>query len=170
MIVDIEYINEFVFRRRVSTFLSSDMRGWMDKLMKYHLGTQMQFMRRRSSQEDDEENGRGKMGQLMSFLKQHIKRQNSHNDEEEKFEKLEAQEEEEERLMSDHSSPSPPFSSSWSYRDNEASDDSDDKVDDQSSVQSSPSQCVYQHSRQSSSYVDPHTKVCDLSSHLTLYD
>lgn len=78
------------FRRTVSTFLSSDFRVRMDKLMESHVGTQTLFV---NSQEDEED-------QLMAFLQQHLARNLEENEggrqEEEEGEEEKAEEEEEE--------------------------------------------------------------------------
>ncbi|KAK4270623.1 hypothetical protein QN277_019406 [Acacia crassicarpa] len=177
-----EEIRQLLERRRVSTLLSSDMRERMDKLMEYHIGTQTQFMS--SSQEVDEDNSGGgsRMGQLVSFLQQHIQRHGRNLEEKEEAEKQEAREEEEESLMSNGGvynetscyqplstqivSSSSPNTSSWSYRGNEVtSDDSDeDRVDESAtcSIQPSPCQSFYQDCRQSSSTINPHPTEMDI--------
>ncbi|XP_028752698.1 uncharacterized protein LOC114712343 [Neltuma alba] len=166
-------IRQLLERRTVSTFLSSDFRERMDKLMEYHIGSQTHFI---SSQEDDEDNG-GRMGQLVSFSEQHIQRRGHNLEEAEKQEEVqkeeEEEEEEEEEMLSNNNGgynetsddgsqsssstnnliSSSPNMSSWSYRDNEAaSDDSEDRVDESttsSSTQPSQSptrQCINPHS------------------------
>lgn len=173
MIVNISTF--YVYRRTVSTFLSSDFRERMDRLMKSHIGAQ-------TSQDDDEDSQESR-GQLMAFFREHLnspedgrdkeraeeEEESIHEVQEEKEEKVEEQEEDSIISDSDHessdcssqSSPSMHASSplrTWSYKDNEVGDDYD-KVAYISSQPPLQSQSSYQDSRQYSSFTSHHSIV-----------
>ncbi|KAK7329394.1 hypothetical protein VNO77_23560 [Canavalia gladiata] len=137
-----EDIRKLLERRTVSTFLSSDFRERMDRLMESHRGTQTHLVHSQNNEEDSQG--------LIAFLQDHLlsastpqedgrettgeeeERTNQDEDEEEEEEEEEEKEDEPEHegesLISgsyheggDYSNQS----STWSYRDNEAGDDFD---------------------------------------------
>lgn len=159
----------------MSSFLSSDFRGRMDRLMESYRGTQTHLV----NSQDCEEDSQG----LMAFLQERLhstrasqdgsnareEEDESRNQDEEEEDNTDEQEHEEEHekesLISgsyhevgDYSNQS----SSWSYRDNEAGDDFDRVVS--SSPQPYQSQSFYPESRHSPS-TNHHSIV---SSHLVL--
>lgn len=154
----------------MSSFLSSDFRETMDRLMESHRGTQTHLV----SSRDDEDDNQG----LIAFLQEHMHSRSTpqedgrerreeeriDEEEEEEEEKADEQEHEEEHegesLISgldhevgDYSNQS----SSWSYRDNEASDD----LDRVASTSSQPCQShsFYQDSQRSSPSNNHHSIV-----------
>ncbi|KAF7840266.1 Protein neuralized [Senna tora] len=140
-----EDICQLLQRKPVSTFLSSNFRERMDRLMESHIGTQTNLFS--NNVEDDELDQQGRMDQLIAFLQEHMhssKREREEKEdikeEEEEEEEGEQEEHEEEILISSSyneesdsinqsSSPARTLSSSLSttchYRDNEVGDDSD---------------------------------------------
>ncbi|KAI4332099.1 hypothetical protein L6164_017036 [Bauhinia variegata] len=182
-----EEIRQLLERRTVSTYLASDFRGRMDRLMVSHIDTQTHLA---CSSQDDDEDRRGRMVQLIAFLQEHL--HPAHNHEEdgeergvEKAEEVQEQQEEEEEssqytnhdvndYYNQSSSPSSSLLRTWSYRDNETGDESD-RVASPSSPQpsqshSSPSQSSYQDNRQYSSSANHHSiemeLICDLRSQM----
>lgn len=148
----------------MSSFLSSDFRDRMDRLMESHRGTQAHLV----NSQDHEENSQ----ELMAFLQERLhsartsqedgrdateeeeEEERSQREEEEEEDNADEHEEEheheEESLISDSYHEAGDYSnrsSSWSYRDNEAGDDFDRVVSP--SPQPYQSQPFYQDSRQS---------------------
>ncbi|CAK8531605.1 unnamed protein product [Lathyrus sativus] len=160
-------------RRTVSTFLSSDFREKMDRLMHSHKGTQTHFV---TSPDDEIDNEA-----LMEFFKEHLQpertpRENKiektvdeeeemvNEQEEEEEEKQDEKEHEEEQggesLVSDSYHEVGDYSyrsSSWSYRDNEAGDDFD-RIPSTSSQQPFQSPSFYhENTPQNSSPINHHS-------------
>ncbi|WVZ19905.1 hypothetical protein V8G54_007227 [Vigna mungo] len=144
-----EDIRRLLERRTVSSFLSSDFRDRMDRLMESHRGTQAHLV----NSQDYEENSQ----ELMAFLQERLHSARASQDGrdaiEEEEEEDNADEHEEEHEHEDESLISDPYhepgdysnrSSSCSYRDNEAGDYSPSR-------QPYQSQSFYQDSRQSAS-------------------
>ncbi|XP_061342437.1 uncharacterized protein LOC133288643 [Gastrolobium bilobum] len=171
---DNDEIRKLLERRTVSTFLSSDFRERMDRLMKSHIGTQTHLINGQYDEGDQKE----RMDQVMEFLQEHLCFGDSPQDgkgsavekeeEEEEEEEVKVEEQEKESIISgsDHElgnyfnqSSSPMHSSSsskWSYRDIDAGDDSD-RVASISSSLPSQSQSFYKDSRQYSSSTNHHS-------------
>uniref|UniRef100_A0A0R0I3Z8 RING-type domain-containing protein n=1 Tax=Glycine max TaxID=3847 RepID=A0A0R0I3Z8_SOYBN len=159
-----EDIRRLLERRTVSSFLSSDFRGRMDRLMESHRGTQTHLV----NSQDREEDSQG----LMAFLQERLhstrasqdgsnareEEDESRNQDEEEEDNTDEQEQEHEEEHEKESLISGSYhevgdysnqSSSWSYRDNEAGDDFDRVVS--SSPQPYQSQSFYSECRHSSS-------------------
>ncbi|KAK7319209.1 hypothetical protein RJT34_03927 [Clitoria ternatea] len=163
-------IRKLLERRTVSTFLSSDFRERLDRLVKSRTGTQTHLADSRHSEEDQDRS----MDQLMTFFHERLHfRGNPQEDErdrvkeeDERRKKEEKDEEQEEdSIISsldqegdyfNQSSPSmqAPSPSSWSYRDNIAEDDSD-RVASLSSSPPSQSPSFFQDTHQYSSSSSP---------------
>ncbi|CAL5213899.1 unnamed protein product [Lathyrus oleraceus] len=139
-------------RRTVSTVLSSDFRGKMDKLMNSHRGTQTHLVNNQIYEEERE----GSMQELTAFFHDrfHV-RGNLEENGRDMTEKEVPVEEESVNSGSDHelgdsqssSSVNSPSSASWSYGDTDGGDDSD-RVVFVSSPLPSQSQSFYQDNRQ----------------------
>ncbi|CAJ1975964.1 unnamed protein product [Sphenostylis stenocarpa] len=155
-----EDIRRLLERKTVSSFLSSDFRDKMNRLMESHKGTQAHLV----NCQDLEEDSQG----LMAFLQERLhsartsredgrdvieeEEERSQEEDDNADEHEEEHEREEESLISgsyhevgDYSN----MSSSWSYRDNEAGYDFDRAVS--TSPQTYHSQSFYQDSRNSPS-------------------
>lgn len=159
----------YVFRGTVTSFLTSDFKEKMDRLMVTRLERQTQPVVSQEGEEEEEEDE--EHSQLMSFI-QNCRRQQEEKDEEseeevigEEAEEEQEEEEEEEILISgqyqeasdyfDQSTsslqiPSSSLLRSWSFGDNEVGDDSD-RAASTSPRQDFPSQTYYHNTRQSSS-------------------
>ncbi|KAK9989526.1 hypothetical protein SO802_029765 [Lithocarpus litseifolius] len=165
-------ICQLLERRTVSSFLTSDFRERIDRLMVSRLDRQMHLEER-----EDENGSQEGMDQFMSFLHSFTDPSGSQEEEEEEVEEEEEEEdrdvaeEGEESLISgqyheagdyfDESSSSMQIASpyplgSWSYQDNQVGDDSD-QVTSTSPSQHLPSQPYYQDSQQNSSATNPNS-------------
>lgn len=176
---------KYFYRRTVSTFLSSDFRERMDKLMESHRGTQTHLVNRQDEVEDNQA--------LMAFLqerlhpasrpqedgrerveKQEEEEEGRNEKEEEVEEEEEAEAEEEEEKVEEQEGESLISSSyhqvgdyfnqsssthltTWSYRGNETGDDFD--IVASTSSQPSESQSFCQDSRRNSSSTNQHSIV-----------
>ncbi|XP_020232539.1 ras guanine nucleotide exchange factor Y [Cajanus cajan] len=165
-----EDIRTLLERRTVSSFLSSDFREKMDRLMESHRGTQTHLVNIQDQQEDSQG--------MMAFLQEHLhsarasqeegrdageeeeerRNQDEEEEEEEDEDNADEQEQEQEKEHEEESLISGSYhgvgdysnrSSSWSYRDNETGDDFD-RVDS-TSPQTYQSRSFYPDSRQSPS-------------------
>ncbi|XP_027343299.1 uncharacterized protein LOC113855868 [Abrus precatorius] len=163
-------IRKLLERKTVSTLLSSGFHERLERLMKSHMGTKSHLI----SSQCDEEDQEGSMDQLMAFFQEHLHfRSKSQEDgmdrvQEEEERRNEEEEAEEKSIISgsdhegdyfNHSSSSlhAPSPSSWSYRDNDAGDDSDRLVSMSSPPTSHQSQSFYQDNRQYSSSINHHS-------------
>ncbi|KAM3694161.1 hypothetical protein ACJW31_07G039200 [Castanea mollissima] len=170
-------ICQLLERRTVSSFLTSDFRERIDRLMVSRLDRQMHLEER-----EDENGSQEGMDQFMSFKHSFTDPSGSQQEEEEEEEDEEQVEEEEEEdrdvaeegeesLISgqyheagddfDESSSSMQIASpyplgSWSYQDNQVGDDSD-QVTSTSPRQHLPSQPYYQDSQQNSAATNPNS-------------
>lgn len=152
----------------MSSFLSSDFRETMDRLMESHRGTQTNIV----DCQDDDENNQG----VIAFLQERVQarsipqedeRERGEEEEEEEErviqeeeEKVDEKEHEEESLIGGSYHEVGDYSNqslSWSFRDNEASDE----FDRVASTSSHPyqSQSIYQESRRNSSSTNHHSIV-----------
>ncbi|CAL0334931.1 unnamed protein product [Lupinus luteus] len=172
-----EDIRKLLERRTVSSFLSSDFRDTMDRLMDCHRGTQTHLV----SRQDEEDNNQALIAILQERLhlarsprederEQPEDKEERRNDEDEEEHKEEEEEEEEEHeheretLISNSyndagdyfsRSSSPTNLTTWSYVDNETGDD----FDRVASISSPPSQSQSfgKDSRQNSSSANHHS-------------
>ncbi|XP_030944341.1 uncharacterized protein LOC115968938 isoform X2 [Quercus lobata] len=162
-------ICQLLERRTVSSFLTSDFRERIDRLMVSHLDRQVHLEER-----EDENGSQEGMDQFMSFLHSFTDPSGSQEEEvveEEEEEDRDVAEEGEESLISgqcheagdyfDESSSSTQIASpyplgSWSYQDNQVGDDSD-QVTSTSPRQHLLSQPYYQDSQQNSSATNPNS-------------
>ncbi|KAE9598691.1 hypothetical protein Lal_00022382 [Lupinus albus] len=172
-----EDIRKLLERRTVSSFLSSDFRDRMDRLMECHRGTQTHLVGIQDEEEDNQA--------LITILQEHLHlarspredereqpeekeeeevRRNDEDEEEQKEEEEEEDEHEGETLMSNSyneagdyfsQSSSPTNMTTWSYIDNETGDD----FDRVASISSPPSQSqsFCQDTQQNSSSVNHHS-------------
>nr|KYP50117.1 Protein neuralized [Cajanus cajan] len=142
-----EDIRTLLERRTVSSFLSSDFREKMDRLMESHRGTQTHLVNIQDQQEDSQ-----------GEEEEERRNQDEEEEEEEDEDNADEQEQEQEKEHEEESLISGSYhgvgdysnrSSSWSYRDNETGDDFD-RVDS-TSPQTYQSRSFYPDSRQSPS-------------------
>ncbi|OIV91662.1 hypothetical protein TanjilG_26515 [Lupinus angustifolius] len=175
-----EDICKLLERRTVSTFLSSDFRNRMDRLMESHRGTQIHLVSRQDEEEDNQ--------MFVSFLQERLRPASSlQEDERERVEEQEEEEEtrneeeeepeedieEEEEKVEEHEgerlisnsyhevcdylnqSSSPIHLTTWNHKDNETGDD----FDRFASISSPPSQSqsFCEESRRNSSSTNHHS-------------
>ncbi|GLU08584.1 hypothetical protein SLE2022_254900 [Rubroshorea leprosula] len=191
-----EEIRQLLERRRVSTFLSSDFRDKMDRLVL----SRVEMQAKQEESQEDEPDGEERLHQVMSYLRRHLHDSGSQGgeerdevEEEEDEEEDEDQDEEEEEEQEqeggsiishqsheateyrDQSSPSilppPSLLMSWGYQDDNETGNDSDRVPSRSSPGRPPSQAQSFQGSQLSSSNRPSLEmelICDLRGHMEL--